>query len=163
MTSLIGAMLITCACGACGFLYADSRKRELAATEGMCQLFEYLLLRLPSLAIMEDILAEFDNDELERMGFLTVLGDKSKGATCNKRFCAAIELFSKDSGLYPILLQAGQGLGGTEYCIQESSLKSAHDRLQLLHKKRSTEFAAGEKCYRWLGVLVGAAVSILMI
>lgn len=163
MTSIIGAVLTSSACAALGFAYAERQKAELALTEGFKEFFAYLLLRIPSLELMEDIVAEFENSALDRGGFLPIIKDINSGGTCNKRYLAAIELFSGDKPLYAALLQAGKHLGGTEYSLQLSNLQSAHDRIGHLCEKRRADFAAGEKCYRWLGVLMGAALSILLL
>ncbi len=163
MTGLIGASLVTCAGGALGFVYAARQKTELAATEALEELFDYLLLRLPSLVMLDELIEEFENPALEKIGFLPILKDTKGGTTCNKRYFAAIELFSDDKALYSVLQKAGRGLGGTEYSLQAASLRDARDCIKLLGDKRRAAFAAGEKCYRWLGVLMGAAVSILML
>lgn len=161
MTGMVGALLITGAGGALGFAYAEKSKTELAATEALTDFFEHLLLRLPSLAFMEELFDEFENPTLKRLGFTAIL--KTGVGACNKRYLAAIELFRDDKQLYPILQKAGQHLGGTEYSLQSASLSTAKECLQLLSEKRRASFAAGEKCYRWLGVLMGAAISILML
>ncbi len=163
MTGFIGASLVTCAGGALGFAYAARQKTELAATEALAEFFDYLLLRLPSLVMLDELVGEFENVALEKTGFLPILKDVKKGETCNKRYFAAIELFSDDKALYAVLQKAGKHLGGTEYSLQAASLKDTRDCIKLLEDKRRAAFAAGEKCYRWLGVLMGAAVSILML
>lgn len=161
MIKLLGAFLVTAACGFMGFAYAKEKKKALLAAEGFLALFDYLLLRLPSLTLMDDIMGGLQVPALEGLG----VADLLKGGTgaCNKRYAAAIELFKEDGELYPILCQAGQELGCCEYRVQEQNLRAARDRLGALCQGRRESYAAGEKCYRILGVLMGAALSILML
>ncbi len=162
MTSIIGAMVITCACGAWGFGYARIKKEEAELAEGFCGLFKHLLLHLPSLAVMEDIMQTFRHPALEDKGIGELLRKTSAGP-CNKRYLAAIELVKDDEELFAVLSEAGWDFGSTEYRLQEASFTLAAQKLQLLSEKRRQSFATGEKCYRWLGVLLGAALSILML
>lgn len=161
MIQLLGVLFVTSACGFLGFAYAKEKKKDLLAVEGFSAFFDYLLLRLPSLALIEDIISELESPELDALGVTEKL--KFGVGACNKRYAAAIELFEGDVELYPILKQAGKELGCSDYRVQETSLRSARDRLVPLCERRRASYAAGERCYRALGVLIGAALSILML
>lgn len=160
MLKLFGAVLVTAACGFCGNYCAREKKREYLSAQGFSELFEYLLLRLPSLELMENILADFHQPYLESVGACALL---KEGGPCNKRYLNAIQLFAGDKELYSVLSSVKQGFGCTEYHMQEASLASARDRLAPICEKRRQRYLTEGKCYPRLGLLLGAALSILML
>lgn len=163
MIRSVGAFLVTAATGTVGFALAAEEKKRLLATEGFFGLFSYILLRLPELGAMEDIIGDYRHPYFDQNGVSERLTSLSWGDTCNKRYSAAIECFAEDAPLYSVLKRVGTDLGCTHYSRQESCLQSAADELAELCNTRRAILAKNEKCYRWVGVLAGAALSLLML
>lgn len=159
MISVLGALLVTLACGGAGFAAAAQVRAGAKAAESFLELFRYILLRLPSLAPIEDIWADFCREEGRAPKGLYV----PKGGGFHGAFLHFAEGYEDDAPLYSILKRAGDELGSTDYPRQEQSLRRAVAELEALCEKRGQKAASGEKCYRWVGVLAGAALSLLML
>lgn len=159
MTSFLGAVLLTAASGAVGFAFAAQRKNELLIAEGFLALFRHILLNLPSLKTMDAILEDFHHPALDGAG----ITERLKNSACSFRFAAATELVSADTQLYEVLKRGTARLGGTDYESQEKQLSITADELEVLCDLRRLAYKNGEKCYRWVGVLCGAAASILLL
>lgn len=163
MTGIIGAVLVMGGFSAAGFgLAAEKRGRALRA-EGFADLIAHIQAHLPSLAALEDIIASFENAALARAGVMEVLKGQNSALPCNKRLLAAIELQTEDKALYNILLPVARELGSTDYERQAQSLAAAGASLKELCSTRRQGLAESERCYRWLGMLTGAAAVILLI
>lgn len=162
MTSVIGAMLLTASCGYMGFAFGAQRKNELLVAEGFLALFRHLLLGLPSLRPMDELLREFKSPTLERAGIIKLLNTEEACGACNKRLAAAVAATENDSQLFGVLSRGIKGLGDTDYAAQEELLRVTVGELQMLCDTRKEAYKNGESCYRWVGVLCGAAVSILL-
>ncbi len=150
--SLLGAIAITLACGYIGFAMADEKKKELYYTEGFLSVTSYILLRLPGLALLDTILAECTEPFCKKAGIVS-----------NKTLHAAIELTKADEPLYGILKRLGETLGCTELARQENALRTACAELESLAASRRAGCAATVRCYRYVGLLGGAALSILLL
>lgn len=163
MLSVFGALLVIGAFGAAGFVLAAEKRKRVLCAEGFAALARHISARLPSLAAMDEIVGDFENDALRSAGVLPLLQDKNSLLPCNKRLLAAIELQKEDEKLYSILLPLARELGGVGYESQQRSLSDAEEKLRTLCEKRRASLAGREKCCRWLGVLTGAAVVILLL
>lgn len=163
MTAFIGAALVMAACASLGFMLAAEKKRAVQCTEGFALLVKHIALRLPSLAVMDDIVSDFDNDGLKRADVLQALKGGGGAQPFNKRLLAVAEAQKHDGALYGILKPLATELGSTGYERQQQSLTEAEKRLFALYEKRKRELDNGEKCYKWLGVLAGATTVILLL
>lgn len=163
MTGIIGAMLTMGGCTAAGFCAAAQKRRRALCAEGFAALVAHIQSQLPSLVLLEDIIASFENTALERAGVMEVLKSQNSLMPCNKRLLAAIELQTEDKALYSLLLPVARELGSTCYERQLQSLTAATAGLNELCATRRKGLAETERCYRWLGALTGAAAVILLI
>lgn len=161
MTALVGAALVIAACGSIGFLLAAEKRKSALRTEGFALLIKHISVRLPSLALMDDIMGEFENKALAEAGVLQTL--KNGAGTCNKRFAAVAEAQKGDSALYAVLKPLANELGSTDYERQRQSLNDAEAKLTALSEARQAKLEGGERCYRWLGVLAGVLTVILLL
>lgn len=161
--SIFGALLVVGAFGAVGCVLASEKRQRVLCAEGFAALVGHISARLPGLAAMDEIVADFENDALKSAGVLPILQDRNSLLPCNKRLLAAIELQKDDERLCSILLPLAKELGSVGYETQQRSLSDAAAKLKELCEKRRASLAGGEKCCRWLGVLTGAAVVILLL
>lgn len=161
MTAIFGAVLICTSFGYVGFAYGAFKKGQWQVAEGFLALFEYMLLRLPSLCSMEEIWGDFSHPALDKRGIGALLRDKGLG--CNKRLMAAIDMVKDDTVLYELLNRAAYELGNTDYERQEKQLAQTVKELSALCAARANTYKTEEKSYRWVGVLCGGALSILLL
>ncbi len=157
--TLMGALLTVLACAYAGDALARQKRRELLNTEGFAALVSHILRRLPSMNLLGDILADFEDSALEKLGALSIFRERP----CNKSFPAAIELIKEDKALHKILASVAAELGTTDMERQRQSLASAEEELAALTAKRREGISDTERCYRRLGILGGAAVAILLL
>ncbi|MBR6594773.1 MAG: stage III sporulation protein AB [Clostridia bacterium] len=160
MTSVFGALLVTLACGAAGFSAAARVKGRSEAAEDFLELFRYILLRLPSLAPIEDIWQDFCRRETAG-SIAAIESDGDRGF--HGAFARFAEKYKDDPELYSVISRAGAELGNTDYRRQEQSLRRTVAELEALFEKRKQRVESSQKCYRWVGVLMGAALSLLML
>ncbi len=163
MLTAAGALLVVAAFGAAGFALAREKKSAALCAEGYALLFKHIRMRLPSLEVLESIVADFENPALETAGVLSVLKDGRSAVPCNKRLLAAIELQKDDGELYSVLLPAARELGSTDYERQTRSLDDTVSRLEALSELRRSSLEGSERCCRWLGVLAGVMTAILLL
>jgi len=163
MISILGAVLTIAAFSAVGFGAAAEKRRRVRVAEGFAALVEHISARLPSLAVMDDIVMGFDNTALRASGVLKLLQAQNSYTPCNKRLLCAIELQRDDTELYRLLLPMATELGSTDYGRQKHSLETVAAQLNALCAARRAGLENSEKCYRWLGVLAGVTAVILLI
>ncbi len=150
--TIFGALLITLACGYAGNALATEKKKELYYAEGFLSVVSYILLRLPSLTLLDTVIAE-----------CTEPFCKKEGIVSNKTLRAAIELTKADEPLYAVLKRLCDTLGSTELVRQAQSLQGAVSELEALCRVRREKCAATVRCYRYVGILGGAAAAILLL
>ncbi len=154
-----GALIIVAVCAYVGDALARQKRRELLQAEGFAALLGHILRRLPTLQLMGDILADFHDATLEKLGVTAHFC----GSPCNKSFAAAIELVKEDEPLYKALARVSAELGSTDMESQRQIIASAEAEIQILVQKRREGLPDTERCYRRLGLLGGAAVAILLL
>jgi len=162
MNSIIGAVLVICATSLAGFSLASQKKGELRTAEGFLRFVEHILIKLPSLLMMDSIFESFADEFLEKAGFIEILCAKNSNAPCNKKFLAAIEFLREDRHLHDILCRVGAELGVSDYRRQQDSLQAASGELKDLTQKRRETLAGSERSYKWIGFLTGALIAILL-
>lgn len=163
MIVVIGAALVIAAFGGAGLLLAGQEREKALCAEGYALLIKHICARLPSLAPMDEIVADFENAALKNAGALRLIKGENSVQPCNKRLLAAIELQKDDAELYGLLRPVAAELGSTDYERQKRSLDDAYLRLNELCEKRRARLESGEKCYKWLGVLAGVLTVILLL
>ncbi len=164
---LIGYLLLLLCPTAAGFMLSRDTGEELARLEGAIRMAEHIKYEINRrMSTQEEIFARFDNESLEKCGFLPfaracrVENEKSV-------LTAALEHCGKLLPSFPSAEQAlrdfGETLGTLPRAAQEQSCDACISRLSELYAAEKEKSIGKIKLYRSMGMLIGFAAVLLFL
>lgn len=163
----IGAIFIVVSCGVVGISLADSlRKRVSILNTLYCLLNDFSIsIQYTAPTVWQLMDSASNNPEFSSIRFLKIF--KQEYSQDTPFSVLWNDSITKDTSLKSaekdILYSIGNSLGkvGCEECI--SNLHLAMDRLKLLHTQAIDEYSKKGNLYRWIGILIGIAISIMVV
>lgn len=163
----IGAIFIVVSCGVVGISLADSlRKRVSILNTLYCLLNDFSIsIQYTAPTVWQLMDSASNNPEFSSIRFLKIF--KQEYSQDTPFSVLWNDSITKDTSLKSaekdILYSIGNSLGkvGCEECI--SNLRLAMDRLKLLHTQAIDEYSKKGNLYRWIGILIGIAISIMVV
>jgi stage III sporulation protein AB len=107
----------------------------------------------------------YNNPEFCKIKFLEVFHENlNQDVPFNELWNISIDRdYSLKSAEKDILYSLGNSLGKVGCDESVSNLHLAMDRLKSLHSKAIEEYSKNGNLYRWVGILIGIAVSIMVV
>lgn len=160
MLKIIGALMIVAASSAVGFIKAERCRTRVRQLEAFSKLISHISSQIESfLTPLERIYADFQNDTLEKCGFLPLLrqyGGVRAVAECRARLCL-------DTPEAEELERFFSELGGHAIDIESRRLAYFEKRMSELSEAAAAELRGKQKLYRTLGFLVGTMLAVILI
>lgn len=163
----IGAIFIVVSCGVVGISLADSlRKRVYILNTLYCLLNDFSIsIQYTAPTVWQLMDGASNNPEFNSIRFLKIF--KQEYSQDTPFSVLWNDSITKDTSLKSaekdVLYSIGNSLGkvGCEECI--SNLHLAMDRLKFLHTQAIDEYSKKGNLYRWIGILIGIAISIMVV
>lgn len=148
-------------------LLAESlRKRVSTLNTLYCLLNDFSIsIQYTAPTVWQLLEGAYNNSEFSDLRFLKTFHEEyTQGIPFNELWNASL---SRDYSLQPtereILYGLGNSLGKVGCDESVSNLHLAMDRLKTLHTQAVEAYAKNGNLYRWVGVLVGIAISIMVV
>lgn len=163
----LGAMFIVISCGTVGISLSESLRKRISLIDALyCMLNDFSIsIQYTAPTVWQLLDTAYNNREFANIKFLKIFHDDfSQDVPFTELWYNSIHKdFSLKSAEKDILYSLGNSLGkvGCEECI--SNLHLAMDRLKLLQTQAIEDYSKKGNLFRWLGILIGVAISIMVV
>ena len=160
----VGLLTVFLAASAAGFIKADTYKSEGRVLGGFIDLVYFIKREISSyLTPQYRIYEKFENDTLEKIGFLNNLRDCAKDGSLSPMRSALESCRDNIDGcLFSIMCDFSDGLG--TMCVSEEieRCERAIVRLEAQYKKKTEEINSKTRLCRSVGCIVGIGLALLL-
>jgi stage III sporulation protein AB len=167
MLKFLGAMLIVVSCGATGIALAESLRKRIDTINALyCLLNDFSIsIQYTAPTVWQLLENAYSNPEFCKLKFLEIFHENfNQTIPFNELWNTSINKdYSLKSEEKDILYSLGNSLGRVGCDESVSNLHLAMDRLKNLHSKAIEDYSKNGNLYRWVGILIGIAVSIMVV
>ncbi|MCD7800704.1 MAG: stage III sporulation protein AB [Ruminococcus sp.] len=163
----LGAIFIVISCGTVGISLSESLRKRISLIDALyCMLNDFSIsIQYTAPTVWQLLDNAYNNREFANVKFLKTFHDNiAQDVPFTELWYDSIRKdFSLKSAEKDILYGLGNSLGkvGCEECI--SNLHLAMDRLKVLQTQAIEEYSKKGTLFRWLGILIGVAISIMVV
>lgn len=167
MLKFLGAIFIIISCGVVGISLAESlRKRVHILNTLYCLLNDFSIsIQYTAPTVWQLLDNAYNNPEFDNIIFLKIFHNNfNQDISFNELWNISISKdYSLKSSEKDILYSVGNSLGKVGCDESISNLHLAMDRLKHLHTQAIDDYSKKGNLYRWIGILIGVAISIMVV
>lgn len=167
LLKLLGAIFIVISCGIVGISLSESLRKRISLIDALyCMLNDFSIsIQYTAPTVWQLLDNAYNNKEFSHIRFLKIFHDDfSQDIPFTELWYSSIcKDVSLKSAEKEILFGLANSLGkvGCEECV--SNLHLAMDRLKLLQTQAIDDYSKKGNLFRWLGILIGIAISIMVV